>query len=123
MEVSLVSVPANPNALAVAKSLNISPRTLRKVFGEHAAKLAVSSTKPMYGHSLGAAGAIEAIICFKAMEEGWVPPTLGIESSDPECDLDYVAKSGRQRKVTYAMSNCLRFSGLNSALIFGPPPA
>jgi nodulation protein E len=59
----------------------------------------------------------------KAIEEGWMPPTLGLDQADPECDLDCIPNVGRAAKVTYAMSNSFAFTGLNTALIFGPPPA
>src|SRR3974377_2319201 len=96
---------------------------IKKVFGRHAYKLAMSSTKSMYGHPLGASGGIEAVACIKAMEESWMPPTLGLDQADPECDLDYVPKVGRRKKLTYTMSNAFAYTGLNSVLIFGPPPS
>jgi nodulation protein E len=96
---------------------------IKKVFGKHAYTLAVSSTKPLYGHALGASGGMEAVACIKAMEEGWLPPTVGLDEADPECDLDYVANVGRDKKIGYAMSNAFAFTGLNTAVIFGPPPA
>ena len=68
----------------------------------------------MYGHPLGASGGIGAVVCIKAMQEGWVPPTLGLDEADPECDLDYTANVGRSRKLTYTMSNSFGFSGLNA---------
>lgn len=98
-------------------------RAIKQVFGKHADKLPVSSTKSMYGHPLGASGAIEAVACIKAMEESWMPPTLGLDEADPECDLDYIANVGRSKKLNYTMSNSLAFTGLNAVLIFGPPPA
>jgi nodulation protein E len=113
----------NAHGIATPQHDRVETSAIKKTFGEHAGKLAVSSTKPMYGHPLGASGAIEAVLCIKAMEEGWVPPTLGLDASDPECDLDYVAQSGRRRSLAYTMSSCLGFTGLNSALVFGPPPA
>jgi nodulation protein E len=113
----------NAHGIATLRGDLIETRAIKKAFGGHAAKLAVSSTKPMYGHPLGAAGGIEAVACIKAMEEGWVPPTLGLDRPDSECDLDYVANAGRSGRVNYAMSNSFAFTGLNSALVFGPPPA
>jgi nodulation protein E len=77
----------------------------------------------MYGHPLGAGGAIEAVVCVKAMAEGWVPPTLGLDEANCECDLDYTPKIGRAKRLTYAMSNSFGFTGLNAALVFGPAPA
>lgn len=98
-------------------------RAIKEVFGDHAYKLAISSTKSMHGHPLGAGGGIEAVATIKAMQENWVPPTIGLDEPDPECDLDYVPNAGRDRKVTYAMSNSFAFGGLNAVLAFGPPPA
>ena len=93
------------------------------MFGKHAEKLAISSTKSMHGHPLGAGGGIEAVACIKAMQDSWVPPTIGLDEPDPECDLDYVPNVGRDKRVTYAMSNSFAFGGLNAVLVFGPPPA
>jgi nodulation protein E len=112
----------NAHGTAVAISDRNETRAIKKVFGKHAYTLAVSSTKSMYGHPLGASGGIEAVACIKAMEEGWMPPTLGLDEADQECDLDYVAKVGRTRKLNYTMSNSFAFTGLNAVLIFGPSP-
>jgi nodulation protein E len=112
----------NAHGAATIESDRSETRAIHKVFARHAYSLAVSSTKSMYGHPLGASGAIEAIACIKAMEESWLPPTLGLDESDPECDLDYIPNIGRARKVNYAMSNSFALTGLNGVLIFGPPP-
>ena len=96
---------------------------IKNVFKNAASKVAISSTKSMTGHPLGAGGGIEAVACIKAMQESWVPPTIGLEEADPECDLDYVPNVGRDISVNYAMSNSFAFGGLNAVLIFGPPPA
>ncbi len=98
-------------------------KAIKNVFGEHAAKLAISSTKSMHGHALGAGGGIEAVACIKAMQENWVPPTAGLDEPGEGCDLDYIPNVGRDKKVTYAMSNSFAFGGLNAVLVFGPPPA
>jgi nodulation protein E len=113
------------NAHGTATSINDKNETnaIKKVFGDHARKLAISSTKSMHGHPLGAGGGIEAVACIKAMQESWVPPTAGLDEADPECDLDYVPNVGRELRVTYAMSNSFAFGGLNAVLVFGPPPA
>jgi nodulation protein E len=113
------------NAHGTATTINDKNETnaIKKVFGEHARKIAISSTKSMHGHPLGAGGAIEAVACLKAMQENWVPPTIGLDEPDPDCDLDYVPNVGRERRVTYAMSNSFAFGGLNAVLVFGPPPA
>jgi 3-oxoacyl-[acyl-carrier-protein] synthase II len=90
---------------------------LKTVFGEHARKLAVSSTKSMTGHTLGAAGALEAALCILAMRNGILPPTINQEVSDPECDLDYVPNRARPTKVDVALSNSMGFGGHNVALV------
>jgi nodulation protein E len=96
---------------------------IKRVFGKHAQNLAISSTKSMHGHPLGAGGGIEAVACIKALQDNWVPPTIGLDEADPECDLDYIPNVGRDKQVTYAMSNSFAFGGLNAVLVFGPPPA
>ena len=112
------------NAHGTATALNDVNETnaIKMVFGDHARKLAISSTKSMTGHLLGAGGAVEAIASIKAMQEGWVPPTIGLTEPDPKCDLDYVPNVGRSAKVRYVMSNSFAFGGLNAVLVFGPPP-
>jgi 3-oxoacyl-(acyl-carrier-protein) synthase len=87
------------------------------VFGEHAYKLAVSSTKSMTGHTLGAAGALEAIICVLAMRDEVLPPTINQEVPDPDCDLDYVPNVARMARVEHSLSNSMGFGGHNVALI------
>ena len=87
------------------------------MFGRHAYKLAMSSTKSMYGHPLGASGGIEAVACIKAMAESWMPPTLGLDQADPECDLDYVPSPGRKVEIEHAVCNCIAFGSKNSALV------
>lgn len=90
---------------------------IRTVFGKHAYELAVSSTKSMIGHTLGAAGAIEAIFCALAMRDGILPPTINLEHADPACDLDYVPKVARKKQVTISMSNSMGFGGHNASLV------
>ncbi|MFD3155425.1 beta-ketoacyl-ACP synthase II [Haloimpatiens sp. FM7330] len=92
-------------------------QAIKTVLGEYAYKIPVSSTKSMTGHLLGAAGAIEAIICIKALEEGFIPPTIGYKEKDEECDLDYVPNVGREQQITYALSNSLGFGGHNATII------
>jgi nodulation protein E len=113
------------NAHGTATAINDINETnaIKEVFGTHANKLAISSTKSMHGHPLGAGGGIEAVACIKAMGEGWVPPTAGLDEAGEGCDLDYVPNQGRELRVTYAMSNSFAFGGLNAVLVFGPPPA
>ncbi|ASB69168.1 beta-ketoacyl-ACP synthase II [Bacillus subtilis] len=91
---------------------------IKTVFGEHAHKLAVSSTKSMTGHLLGAAGGIEAIFSILAIKEGVIPPTINIQTPDEECDLDYVPDEARRQVLNYVLSNSLGFGGHNATLIF-----
>ena len=98
-------------------------RAIKRVFGNAANKVSISSTKSMHGHCLGAGGAIEAVAAIKAIGDNFVPATLGLDEPDDECDLDYTANVGRKRDVNYAMSNSFAFGGLNAVLVFGPPPA
>lgn len=90
---------------------------IKTVFGDHAYKLAVSSTKSMTGHMLGAAGGIEGIITALAIEEGVLPPTVNYKNSDPECDLDYVVNAKRDAEINYAVSNSLGFGGHNASIV------
>lgn len=91
---------------------------IKSVFGDHAKKLMVSSTKSMTGHPLGAAGGLEAVFCAMAITARVVPPTINYVEPDPECDLDYVPNSARQADVKYAMSNSFGFGGTNATLLF-----
>jgi nodulation protein E len=113
------------NAHGTATTINDAneTRAIKAVFGNAAKNLAISSTKSMHGHPLGAGGGIEAVACITAMNQSWVPPTIGLDEPDPECDLDYIPNVGRKQDVTYAMSNSFAFGGLNAVLVFGPPPA
>ncbi len=90
---------------------------VKSVFGEHAYNLAMSSTKSMTGHLLGAAGGVEAIFTALALKEGILPPTINLTNPDPECDLDYVAGEAREASIDYAMSNSLGFGGHNASLL------
>jgi 3-oxoacyl-[acyl-carrier-protein] synthase II len=102
------STPANDGSETAA---------VKTLFGEHAYKLAVSSTKSMTGHTLGAAGAIEAIFCVLAMRDGVLPPTINQEVPDPDCDLDYVPNVARKQQVDISLSNSMGFGGHNAALL------
>ncbi len=90
---------------------------IKTVFGDHAYQLAVSSTKSMTGHMLGAAGGIEGIITALALEEGYLPATINYRNPDPECDLDYVPNQGRSAELIYAVSNSLGFGGHNASIV------
>lgn len=87
------------------------------MFGEHAQELAVSSTKSMTGHMLGAAGAVEAIFTALALRDSYLPATIGCEEPDSACDLDYVTGEGRSASLSYAMSNSLGFGGHNACIL------
>ena len=93
-------------------------QAIRAVYGEHAGKLAVSSTKSMTGHLLGAAGAIEAIATVQALSSGILPPTINYTDPDPELNLDYVPNVAREQQVEYAVSNSFAFGGQNAVLTF-----
>jgi 3-oxoacyl-[acyl-carrier-protein] synthase II len=107
------------NAHGTSTLLNDRTETLaiKKVFGEYAGKIPISSTKSMTGHMVGATGALEMIFCVKAIQEGVVPPTINQEVPDPECDLDTVPNEARQVNVRRALSNSMGFGGHNAALI------
>jgi 3-oxoacyl-[acyl-carrier-protein] synthase II len=93
-------------------------QAIKKVFGKHALNLAVSSTKSMTGHLMGAAGAVEAIISAMSIYKGIIPPTINLDNPDPECDLDYVPHKARKKNINTAMSNTFGFGGVNAVLIF-----
>ncbi len=90
---------------------------IKRVFGDHAQRLSVSSTKSHLGHSLGASGGIELILCIKALRSNVVPPTINLENSDPDCDLDYTPNQPRERQVDIAMSNSFGFGGHNASVV------
>ncbi len=108
------------NAHGTSTKYNDSFETsaIKTIFGEHAKKVAVSSTKSMTGHLLGAAGGVEAIICAMAIKDGFIPPTINYHTPDPECDLDVVPNEGRSAEVNYAISNSLGFGGHNATIVF-----
>jgi 3-oxoacyl-[acyl-carrier-protein] synthase II len=100
----------------------IELNAVKRVFGDHAYKLAMSSTKSAIGHLLGAAGAVEAIFSILAIRDGIVPPTLNLENPSEGCDIDLVPFAAKERRVRYALSNSFGFGGTNASLIFGPAP-
>jgi 3-oxoacyl-[acyl-carrier-protein] synthase II len=95
---------------------------VKRLFGESAYKLSMSSTKSSIGHLLGAAGSVEAIFSILAMRDGVVPPTLNLENPSPNCDIDLVPLKAKERPVRYALSNSFGFGGTNASLVFGPAP-
>lgn len=108
------------NAHGTSTPLNDKFETvaIKRAFGDLAYKIPVSSTKSMTGHLLGAAGAIEAIICIEALRDGFIPPTIGHQTKDEECDLDCVPNVGRSEELSYALTNSLGFGGHNATLLF-----
>jgi len=107
----------NPHATSTPAGDVSEARAIRAVFGAHVSRLAVSATKSMTGHLLGAAGAVEALLCVRALETGWIPPTINLEAPDPECELDHVAQKPRQQALRVALSNSFGFGGTNAALV------
>jgi len=107
------------NAHGSSTPLNDKTETLaiRRAFGAHAPRLAVSGTKGYYGHPLGASGAIEAAVTALALARGWLPPTLNLSVRDPECDLDYLEGAGAERRARVAVSNSFGFGGINAAVV------
>lgn len=127
MQLALRSARINPtdvdyiNAHGTSTELGDAAETLavKKVFGDHARKLAISSTKSMIGHLLGASGGVELIATVLSIKHGVVHPTINLETPDPACDLDYVPKTARKMTVRYALSNSFGFGGHNSSLVVG----
>ena len=112
------------NAHGTSTPLNDKNETaaIKTVFGEQAYNIPVSSTKSMTGHLLGASGAIEALLCVKALEKNILPPTINYETPDPECDLDYVPNKPRKKELTHVMSNSFGFGGHNATIIISKFP-
>ncbi|MFN4182030.1 MAG: beta-ketoacyl-[acyl-carrier-protein] synthase family protein [bacterium] len=101
----------------------IETRSIKKVFGEAAYRIPISSTKSMLGHQLGAASATEAIICLKILQEGILPPTINLDEPDPECDLDYIPYHPRQKNISIILSNSFAFGGHNACVVFRKYPS
>ncbi|HOA83225.1 MAG TPA: beta-ketoacyl-ACP synthase II [Thermodesulfovibrio thiophilus] len=108
----------NAHGTSTKQGDELETQAIKTVFGEHAYKLSVSSTKSMTGHLLGAAGGVEAIFTILSIYEDIVPPTINLDNPDPECDLDYVPYKPRKKQVRYAMSNSFGFGGTNASLLF-----
>ncbi len=108
----------NAHGTSTISNDRIETLAIKKAFGEHARKLAISSSKSMLGHMLGAAGAVEAAIAALALQQGIIPPTINSEALDPECDLDYVPNKARKKNIQAALSNSLGFGGINASLVF-----
>jgi nodulation protein E len=108
----------NAHGTGTAGNDPVETKAIREVFGAHADKLAVSSTKSMHGHALGAAGALEAIATVLALHHGILPPTANFTEPDPECDLDYIPNKARAVQVQAALSNSFAFGGLNAVVAF-----
>ena len=107
------------NAHGTGTPLNDVTETevIKQVFGDHARRLAISSTKSMHGHAMGATGAIELVATVMALERGVVPPTANYTGPDPQCDLDYVPNQAQERPLRAAISNSFAFGGLNAVLL------
>ncbi len=108
----------NAHGTSTPTNDRIETAAIKLAMGEDAYRIPVSSTKSMIGHLLGAAGAVEAVICIKAMENSFIPATVGLKSPDEECDLDYVPGTGRGAELNFTMSNSLGFGGHNATLVF-----
>jgi 3-oxoacyl-[acyl-carrier-protein] synthase II len=107
------------NAHGTSTQLNdkMETKAIKSVFGDHARRVPISSTKSMTGHMLGAAGAVEAVISIMAAVHGFLPPTINYADPDPECDLDYIPNKGQQTSVSFVMSNSFGFGGHNAVLV------
>jgi nodulation protein E len=108
----------NAHGTATRANDRIETQAIRSVFGRHADRLSVSSTKSMHGHCLGASGAIELIACVNAIQHGLVPPTIGYTTPDPECDLDITPNEARARSISVSLSNAFAFGGMNAVVAF-----
>jgi 3-oxoacyl-[acyl-carrier-protein] synthase II len=125
MKMALRSAQLNPSDISYINAHGTATppgdiaetQAIKAVFGEHAHKLAVSSTKGATGHMLGAAGAVEMAICVKALEKDIVPPTINLDNRDPECDLDYVPKVAREMTVEAVVNNSFGFGGHNASIV------
>ena len=108
----------NAHATSTVANDRSETKAIKSVFGERAYKIPISSTKSMIGHSLGAAGAIEAVVCSLAVKNSFIPPTINYKDKDPECDLDYVPLEGRKAKLNTVLSNSFGFGNCNACIVF-----
>ena len=108
----------NAHGTSTPPNDKIETYAIKQLFGDHARKLPISSTKSMIGHLLGAAGAVEAGITSLVVQRGMIPPTINYDTPDPDCDLDYVPNKARKVDVEYALSNSFGFGGTNASLLF-----
>jgi 3-oxoacyl-[acyl-carrier-protein] synthase II len=106
----------NAHGTATLQNDAVETMAIKEVFGSRAHQIPVSSTKSMHGHLLGAAGALELVICVGCLERGWIPPTMNLDQPDPLCDLDYVAGAARETPLRIALSNSFAFGGTNVVL-------
>ena len=108
------------NAHGTSTPLNdkVESLAIRRLFENHATSISVSSTKSMTGHLLGASGAVESIFALKALEDGFIPPTINYQTIDEACDLDYTVNEGKNKDLNYAMNNSFGFGGHNASLVF-----
>jgi 3-oxoacyl-[acyl-carrier-protein] synthase II len=112
----------NPHATSTPAGDVAEARAIRRVFGARTDQIPVSATKSMTGHLLGASGAVEAMLCVRALETGMLPPSINLDRPDPECDLDHVANKARQQRVSLVLSNSFGFGGTNASLVLGLAP-
>jgi nodulation protein E len=112
----------NAHGTGTAANDRVESAAIRSVFGQHASKLAISSTKSMHGHLIGGAGAVELLSCLMALQDGVIAPTVGYRAADADCDLDYVPNAARYAPVRIALSNAFAFGGMNAAIVLGHAP-
>ena len=108
----------NAHATSTVQNDRAETKAIKNVFGRQAYKIPVSSTKSMIGHSLGAAGGIEAVVCALAIKNKFIPPTINYKDKDPECDLDYVPLEGRRAQLDTVLSNSFGFGNCNACIVF-----
>jgi 3-oxoacyl-[acyl-carrier-protein] synthase II len=109
----------NAHGTATIPNDKLETLGIKKVFGEAAYQIPISSSKSMIGHTMGAAGALEAVACVKTLQEGVIHPTINYANPDPECDLDYVPNEARDAEVNYVLSNNFGLGGQNASVVFG----